>query len=85
MERVTKPGSETFLDLRHGVPQADTYRRVFERIAPCGPAPMFSPMGKPGGGSALEQVVPIDGKSVKRSYDRDGEAICPASGQCLGK
>ena len=25
---------ETFLDLKHGIPHADTYRRVFEHIPP---------------------------------------------------
>lgn len=29
-----QPWLETFLDLSHGIPHADTYRRVFERVNP---------------------------------------------------
>lgn len=29
-----QPWLETFLDLSHGVPHADTYRRAFERVNP---------------------------------------------------
>ena len=32
---------ETFLDLRNGIPHADTYRRVFERLNPAEKAAVF--------------------------------------------
>ena len=62
---------ETFLDLENGVPRADTYRRLFERIEPKALQQCFlSWVNQVVAGSGA-QVVPIDGKSVKGSYDRN--------------
>ncbi|MBA3789586.1 ISAs1 family transposase [Patescibacteria group bacterium] len=66
-----QPWLGTFLDLRNGVPHADTYRRVFERVNPEALQCCFL------GWVALvveqtgAQVIPIDGKCVKGSYDRN--------------
>jgi len=66
-----QPWLGTFLDLRNGVPHADTYRRVFERVNPEALQRCFL------GWVALvveqtgAQVIPIDGKCVKGSYDRN--------------
>ena len=66
-----QPWLGTFLDLRNGVPYADTYRRVFERVNPEALQRCFL------GWVALvveqtgAQVIPIDGKCVKGSYDRN--------------
>jgi len=62
---------ETFLDLRHGVPQADTYRRVFERIDPEALYRCFLQWVNQVVEATGAQVVPIDGKSVKGSYERN--------------
>lgn len=62
---------ETFLDLRHGVPQADTYRRVFERLDPVVLHQCFLQWVNSVVEATGAQVVPIDGKSVKGSYDRN--------------
>jgi len=62
---------ETFLDLRNGVPHADTYRRVFERIDPEALQQCFLGWVNQVVESTGAQVIPIDGKSVKGSYDRE--------------
>lgn len=59
-----------FLDLRHGVPHADTYRRVFERIEPEALQRCFLQWVNQVVEATGAQVVPIDGKSVKGSYER---------------
>ena len=59
-----------FLVLPYGIPSADTFRRVFERINPkvfeqCFRCWVESIVEKTGA-----QVIPIDGKTIKGSYDR---------------
>jgi predicted transposase YbfD/YdcC len=61
---------ETFLDLRHGIPHADTYRRVFEQLNPESLQRCFLNWVSQVVEASGAQVVPIDGKSVKGSYDR---------------
>lgn len=61
----------TFLDLPRGIPQADTYRRVFERIAPSALEQCFQKWVEQIVSTAGAQVIPIDGKTVKGSYDRN--------------
>jgi predicted transposase YbfD/YdcC len=63
----------SFLNLPFSIPTADTYRRVFEKISPQALERSFnswlsSIMLDLGG-----QVIPIDGKTVRGSYDRNGE------------
>lgn len=61
----------SFLPLPFGIPSADTYRRLFERIPPTDFEQSFQ--------SWLDnlvidlgaQVIPIDGKTLKGSYDRN--------------
>jgi len=61
---------ESFLDLSHGIPHADTYRRLFERIDPESLQRCFLKWVNQVVEATGAQVVPIDGKSVKGSYDR---------------
>lgn len=63
-----------FPTLPNGIPCPDTFRRVFERIDPqafeqCfqGWVSAFDCFNEQVGG----QVIPIDGKTVKGSYDRE--------------
>ncbi|MBE9075880.1 ISAs1 family transposase [Romeria aff. gracilis LEGE 07310] len=63
----------SFLPLPFGIPRADTYRRLFERISPKAMELSFR-----GWLSTLvtelgAQVVPIDGKALNGSYDRNAE------------
>lgn len=66
-----QPWLESFLDLRHGIPHADTYRRVFERINPEALQRCFLQWVNQVVEATGAQVVPIDGKSLKGSYDRN--------------
>jgi predicted transposase YbfD/YdcC len=63
----------TFLDLKNGVPHADTYRRVFERIAPDALQECFLDWVKQVVEATGAQVIPIDGKTLKGSYDRSNK------------
>jgi predicted transposase YbfD/YdcC len=60
----------TFLDLKHGVPHADTYRRVFALIPPEALQECFLGWVKQIVEATGAQVIPIDGKTLKGSYDR---------------
>ncbi len=64
---------ETFLELPFGIPSPDTFRRVFERINPkefeqCFQMWIQSLVEKLG-----VEVVAIDGKALKGSYDRKSQ------------
>jgi predicted transposase YbfD/YdcC len=61
----------TFLSLPHGIPHADTYRRVFERIDPSALERCFQKWVEQIIKTAGAQVIPIDGKTLKSSYDRN--------------
>ena len=61
---------KTFMDLRHGVPSADTFRRVLSTLDPdaferCFINWMQSVVTLSGG-----KLVAIDGKSLRRSFER---------------
>jgi predicted transposase YbfD/YdcC len=60
----------TFLDLKHGIPHADTYRRVFALIPPDALQECFLGWVKQIVEATGAQVIPIDGKTLKGSYDR---------------
>ena len=68
-----EPWLSSVLHLPCGIPKADTYRRLFEKISPTAMEQSFnswlSSVVKDLGG----QVIPIDGKTVRGSYDRNGE------------
>jgi len=62
---------EKFLALPEGIPSADTFRRVFEQINP----QVFERCFRRWVESVVEavgvQVMPLDGKTIKGSYDRE--------------
>jgi predicted transposase YbfD/YdcC len=62
---------ETFLDLKHGIPHADTYRRVFALIEPDALQECFLHWVQELVKATGAQVIPIDGKTLKGSYDRN--------------
>jgi predicted transposase YbfD/YdcC len=62
---------ESFLNLSHGIPHADTYRRVFERVNPEALQRCFLGWVSQVVEATGSQVIPIDGKSIKGSYDRN--------------
>ena len=61
-----------FLNLPFGIPTADTYRRLFERISPKAMESSFQSWLDSVVVDLNAQVIPIDGKTVKGSYDRNG-------------
>lgn len=62
-----------FLALPFGIPSADTYRRLFERIPPSSFERSFKSWLNSLVVDLGAQVIPIDGKTVKGSYDRNRE------------
>jgi predicted transposase YbfD/YdcC len=91
--RVKKAWLRTFLALSGGIPSHDTFGRVFALLDPdefrrCFLAWARAVVGPPG-----EQVVAIDGKTLRRSHDRrDGKdalhlvsAWATANGLVLGQ
>lgn len=60
-----------FLALPEGIPSADTFRRVFERINPQVFERCFRGWVKSVVEAVGVQVIPIDGKTLKGSYDRE--------------
>lgn len=64
---------ETFLDLPWGIPRADCYRRVFARIAPDALQRCFQCWVKEVVKATGGQVIPVDGKTLRGSYDRNSK------------
>jgi hypothetical protein len=60
----------TFLALPHGIPSADTFRRVFEQIQPQQFERCFEQWVQALVDDLGIQVIAIDGKSLRGSYDR---------------
>lgn len=60
-----------FLGLPNGIPCPDTFRRVFERINPEKFEQCFQGRVQALVATVGAQVIPIDGKSLKGSYDRE--------------
>lgn len=63
----------SFLKLPFGIPTADTYRRLFEKISPTALEQSFQSWLSSVVADLGGQVIPIDGKTVRGSYDRNGE------------
>ena len=62
----------SFLKLPFRIPSADTYRRLFERISPQALEKSFNAWLNSLVIDLGAQVIPIDGKTLKGSYDRNG-------------
>ena len=61
----------SFLKLPFGIPSADTYRRLFEKISPQALEKSFNAWLSSLAIDLEAQVVAIDGKTLKGSYDRN--------------
>jgi hypothetical protein len=61
----------TFLALPNGIPCADTFRRLFERISPQQFEQCFAQWVKLLVDNLGIQVIAIDGKGINGSYDRN--------------
>jgi len=62
---------KTFLVLSSGVPCPDTFRRVFRAIDPTKFTACFSSLTTELAGNMLDQLVAIDGKTMRRSFARE--------------
>ncbi len=63
----------SFLALPFGIPRADTYRRLFERISPTAMKQSFDSWLDSLVIDLGAEVIPIDGKTLRGSYERNGE------------
>ena len=61
---------ETFLDLRHGVPSHDTFSRVLRLLNPAAFEQWFITCIQQFAASLPPGAVAVDGKTLRRSYDR---------------
>ncbi len=62
---------QQFLALPHGIPSDDTFRRLFERIEPVAFSECLTQWVQQLIPSLEQKVVPLDGKCLKGSYDRE--------------
>jgi predicted transposase YbfD/YdcC len=60
----------TFLDLTWGIPCADTFRRVFGALRPGAFGKCFIAWAQALSEGTAGKLVPIDGKTVRHSFDR---------------
>jgi predicted transposase YbfD/YdcC len=61
----------TFLDLPNGIPSPDTFRRIFEKINPNEFERCFELWVREVVTDLLPQLIAIDGKEARGSYDRE--------------
>ena len=61
---------QKFLKLPNGIPSDDTFRRVFEKLDPKMLEQKLAQWINQLIGSISQEVIPIDGKSLRGSYDR---------------
>jgi len=59
-----------FLELPHGIPSDDTIRRVFSRLSPTRFQECFQEWIQAIATRSAGQVISVDGKTLRRSYDR---------------
>lgn len=64
---------KSFLELRNGIPSHDTFSRVFARIEPQQFQECFLSWVKAIVGELELNVIAIDGKTMKQSYDRNDQ------------
>lgn len=63
---------EEHLDLPHGIPSHDTFGRVFRQLEPDKFQTCFLTWMQAVGNLTQGQIIPIDGKKVRRSHDQEG-------------
>jgi predicted transposase YbfD/YdcC len=59
-----------FLELPHGIPSHDTFRRVFQAVCPAALQRCLIQWLKGVGPAAAGEVIAIDGKTLRRTFDR---------------
>ena len=66
-----QPWLNKILELPNGIPHHDTFRLVFEKLDPKILEQKLTQWVQKFLGSVVDQVIPIDGKSLRGSYDRN--------------
>jgi len=66
----------TFLELPNGIPSHDTFGRVFSLLKPEAFARCFTQWVKSVADVTQGQVVTIDGKAVRRSFEKARQKSC---------
>jgi len=77
MEEFGKSNEEwfrSFLELPHGIPSHDTFGRVFASLDPDAFESAFRDWVRAVAGESSGKHIAIDGKTVRRSFDRASEA-----------
>ena len=82
--RAKEPFLRQFLRLRHGIPSHDTFSRVFRVLDPAQFHTGFLRFMQRFS-ETLEGVVALDGKTLRRSFDRAAGQSAAASGVGLGR
>lgn len=67
--KAKEPWLRTFLELPNGIPSHDTFARVFSRLDPDQLQTAFLSWVRSVSQLTEGEVIPIDGKCVRRSYD----------------
>lgn len=73
--RVKADWFAKFLDLRHGVPSADTFRRVISRLDPEAFERCFLRWMQAVVEHSAGRLLAVDGKSIRRSFERSWDKI----------
>jgi predicted transposase YbfD/YdcC len=68
--RAKEPWFRTFLDLPNGIPSHDTFGRVFAHLDPSAFTSCFLAWIGALADLLPNQVIPVDGKTLRRSHDR---------------
>jgi predicted transposase YbfD/YdcC len=69
------PWLATFLDLPHGVPSADTFRRVISRLDPDAFEQRFIRWMNAVVEQSQGRLVAVDGKSIRRSFEKGWDKV----------
>lgn len=90
--RAKRPWLETFLELPNGIPSHDTFSRVFSMIDPDAFGACFVSWVSSMATRVDGRVVPIDGKTLRRSHDGENagplhmvSAYCTENSLVLGQ
>ena len=73
-----------FLELANGIPSHDTFAQVFTRLDPEQFQPFFLSWVKSISNVTQGEVIAIDGKTLRHSYDRSQSQKAIHMGLCLG-
>jgi hypothetical protein len=75
---------QQFFELPNGIPSHDTFGRVFARLSPTQFQQRFQGWMQAVSTRTGGQIIPIDGKTLRRSYDRSSNKAAIHNDQCVG-